>query len=767
VATVIALASFHWEASFDFTPTQPMALHTVSSNTEFTNMPEPIVLDYNFDGRNEVLLSFDRSIALFQWSGIENDLLELARFQTATQPILMTYIGPEKPQSGVLAEMRKPLVLILTAENFNVTCLSYPELKPLWSTRLPGIARFVRDFDHLALAEHDMVADYTALYKGDVGAVFVTIRFDSEFDVAQTQGSSSSTVNNLDVVEEKVLLNGKNRDGGDKRENTGTGQNTQFDPELAGIMDKQEQMEIEYVTRPSFFALDLLTGHMRWRNTARDEHSRLSLHDVDVDANGDDDQEEMSQTAHDYRRHLAEKSQHFEEGNWRVWKDELIEYGLPHQWYTTRHTSLTPVRFSATQDEAAERRGRRQAKQTTADFEDPYRYLHNTYQHALPKSANNVLLYEHSQGITVIHLYTGRILTRLPLPPFRTYADANGDQTINSFVIDEQTGTVHVSTLYEEAGTIDHSRVYTSKLPGASASLVKLHRDGSSPSVEFVPPLLLPASTRFSNPGASYNGALGQSLAQILPDLDLNPIPDKAYYMIFLNSQGYMYCMRTDTGDVQWVVETDAAWAGLQALRSAIYGGFKQRVNAIRNEVRERTEQKRQDARVDAAEVKGDIHARRKFGKGRRPKEDLEEDKTRLDKRLSAILLPFSIEAKETHPTGVLAVTPAGLVLVGPDGSILAREVTHLPTVSKTTLPVIADFTNDGRNDIILATHRGYHLYVLETGKSHVYPLLVACFLLCLLIIAGLKIIETRKSANKTSIRPRTTLDASNFFKAE
>ena len=38
VAAVISLASFHWEASFDFVVGPTMSLHTNSGKTEFTNM---------------------------------------------------------------------------------------------------------------------------------------------------------------------------------------------------------------------------------------------------------------------------------------------------------------------------------------------------------------------------------------------------------------------------------------------------------------------------------------------------------------------------------------------------------------------------------------------------------------------------------------------------------------------------------------------------------------------------------------------------------
>lgn len=41
VATVIALASFHWESAFDFVPGSPVPLRTVAGPSEFTNMYVP------------------------------------------------------------------------------------------------------------------------------------------------------------------------------------------------------------------------------------------------------------------------------------------------------------------------------------------------------------------------------------------------------------------------------------------------------------------------------------------------------------------------------------------------------------------------------------------------------------------------------------------------------------------------------------------------------------------------------------------------------
>lgn len=669
--------------------------------------------------------------------------MEVARHDTKFQPLLMTYIGPKKATTGAAADFKKPLLLVLTDEEFAVTCLSYPDLTVKWKAKLPGMSRYSLEFsDLLAVSEHAMVADYTALYKGDVGAVFVTLRFGYGTDVADLQGEGDG--NGRETLKEEVVA-------------TGESPNTKLDTSLKGDLEKEEQLTLEYLTEPSFFAFDLTTGAIRWRNTARDMHSRLSLHDVDADAYGDADQEEMSQTAHDYRRHLAERSSHFEEGNWRIWKDDLVDLALPHQWYTTRHTSLLPQRFAVNKDELATRRGRREVPGLAVDFEDPYHYLTHTYQRPSGPSSNNVLLYEHSDGITVIHLYTGRILTRLSLAPYRTHADANGDSTINSVFIDEEKGTLHMSTQYEEFGTVTHSQEYTVKLPLPN-DLSKIHQESTPSKLEFSHPLLLPASTRFSAAGttskirsstASFNGIIGKTLSQILPDIDHQVIPDKAYFMIFLNSEGMMYCVRSDTGEIQWVVETPTGWSDLQALRSAIHGGFskagriaEETLGHVGQEVR--TGMNGGDAGNTAQRAATPIQPR---GKALSKKEEQE----RLDKRLGAHLIPFAIDAKETHPTGILAITPVGLVLVAPDGSILARQVAHMPSVSKTTLPIVADVNNDGRNDIIIVTHRAYQFFYLSSGKSHVYPLLVTCFLLALIAVAVNKAFDHRRIQHELS----------------
>lgn len=693
------------------------------------------------------MLAFDTSVALYRWSILEQELVEMARHETQFQPILMTYIGPKKSPTGAAAEVKKPLLLVLTDEEFAVTCLSYPDLTVKWKAKLPGMSRYAREFaDVLAVSEHAMVADYTALYKGDVGAVFVTLRFGYGTDVADVQGAGDG--NGRDTLKEEVVA-------------TGESPTTKLDTSLKGDLEKEEQLTLEYLTLPSFFAFDLTTGAIRWRNTARDMHSRLSLHDVDADAYGDMDQEEMSQTAHDYRRHLAERSSHFEEGNWRIWKDDLVDLALPHQWYTTRHTSLLPQRFSVNKDELATRRGRRELPGSSADFEDPYHYFTHTFQRPSGPSSNNVLLYEHSDGITVIHLYTGRILTRLSLAPYRTHADANGDSTINSVFIDEEKGTLHMSTQYEEFGTVTHSQEYTVKLPLPN-DISKIHHESTPAKLEFSHPLLLPASTRFSAAGttskirsstASFNGIIGKTLSQILPDIDHQVIPDKAYFMIFLNSEGMMYCVRSDTGEIQWVVETPTGWSDLQALRAAIHGGFsKGRIvdENLGNHVG-------QDVRTG---MNGGTGANGGAGADSRratipnePRKVLSkrEEQERLDKRLGAHLLPFAIDAKETHPTGILAITPVGLVLVAPDGSILARQIAHMPAVSKTTLPIVADVNNDGRNDIIIVTHRAYQFFYLSSGKSHVYPLLVTCFLLALVAVAVNKLFDHRRIQRELS----------------
>lgn len=703
----------------------------------------------------DVIMAFDRYIAVFRWSTLDQSLVEYTRYDTSFQPLLMTYIGPKKPVAGVLAEMKPPMVIILTKEDFQVTCLSYPELEVRWTTPLPSVAWKARDLESiLGVAEHAMVADYTALYKGDDGAVFVTLRFGYQSDITQSQGLGAD-FNDVKVDQETM----KTGDKANKKKDVAV------DPDLQGQFDKADQRTVEFLTEPMFYALDLMTGKIRWKTTAQDLHSRQSLHDADADAYGDDDQEEMSQTAHDYRRHIAERATHFGEGNWRIWKPDLIERALPHQWYTMRHTSLIPERFAVNKDEANARRGRRNVPGfATGEFEDPYHYLSRTYQHASAKSSNNVLLYEHSGGITVIHLYTGRVLTRLQLPPFRTYADANGDYSINSVLINEEAATVHMSTMFEEFRTVNHSQVYTAKLPVVGPALQRIHGDAAPDAAEFAPPLLIRSNTRFSAAGTTSRvrsqysttaNALGKTIAQILPDLDNEAIPEKAYFMIFLNSFGTMYCMRSDNGELQWAIDTNSGWASLQSIRSAIFSGFSGKIReaveteAKRDEIK-LAEQSKTAYTTGNADMKGrhELKNQRLKAKNRGNENDpllaAQEAQSRGDKRLSAHLMPFSIDSKETHPAGFLAVTPTGIVLVAPDGNILAHYAEHLPSVSKTTLPIVADINNDGRNDIIIATHRAYHIYTLTSGKSHVYPLLVACFLLILVGVAIFKVIDAR-----------------------
>jgi hypothetical protein len=169
----------------------------------------------------------------------------------------------------------------------------------------------------------------------------------------------------------------------------------------------------------SFYAFDSLTGALRWKHESGDYESTYGINN----ANADDEAEATNSTTVNSRnveriarlihgideaRGAARRS--IGELNAQVFMRQLESLvDSVGVWRDPTDTRLVPVWLSVNSHAA----------------------LHSTNGSG-PHGYRNVLLARHRDGLEGVHLFSGRVVFRLPLEPHRLYIDANHDARLDS-----------------------------------------------------------------------------------------------------------------------------------------------------------------------------------------------------------------------------------------------------------------------------------------------------------------------------------------------
>lgn len=448
----------------------------------------------------------------------------------------------------------------------------------------------------------------------------------------------------------------------------------------------------------SYYAFDGRTGALRWK------HEQGDFFDASISERHEDEGEEIFgyMPEHSYKLHVWSAMKHQGEVDWRLFKHDIF-HQMPHYWSSKYDTHFDLYHFTKRRITGGGSNMDEKSAWSAEDLGVPLSHIpglpfggeapHTASDHIVKP---NVVVAHTKSGIEVIHLYTGRTLCSLALPPQSLYADLNGDGMLDS---------VRVTSLEsqddsEEQGGPDATDVPCDILAKSGIPPIEPMFNGSicNPVGGFFANLFTDSSVEKKQRAhqAPTNPVVIESSRS---STMMNVHSEHEFDTVFLVSSGRMTSFRPN-GKVNWQLDTPASW--------------------IKKEIT--LSQRRR--RIEAAKKKGP------------------------EVPILASLSTFSLEAYGDSKY-LLAVGHAAAV-VSPTGELLA-SLSLVDTAMST--PVIGDFNNDGINDFILVTSRGYRGYTLHSSIGYGFlPFVIVLIVVSLVLVIAVNNYSQPAAARKRAI---------------
>jgi len=444
----------------------------------------------------------------------------------------------------------------------------------------------------------------------------------------------------------------------------------------------------EWVHHFDYLALEGGSGALRWQHTARDFHNEL---------HGD----EALTPQMDYRLDLDAiggggggiDGRHDGERPWRVFSDSVLAQ-LPHRWRHPHDTALHLASFQRARRLGHEAR-RERAKSSAAKAASGAaeltssriaRGVSSSGRDGLDGASRfgsvgeaavvpNVVIARRRHGLEVLHLYTGRTLTQLPLYSSAgpsVHADVNGDGSIDHITALASRAPTSFSSTYSLEEASPHERLVRTGAHAAGLATSGLPVREALWNVSIGQAVRVPRGRRHQQPAHGVP-TIGVSAPLLVPRAGpegRSSILD----VVFLTSDGRVASVHAD-GRESWTVRTDASW--------------------------------RDEHTEPAADLSGGAQGGAWSGAQLLP---------------SLTLLQPSAESGEVF---ILAVGSSAAVVLTTAGKVLASV--KLPQMTNAP-PVLADFTGDGVLDIILPGEHAHVGLQLDTAAGSVAHKLLFAF---------------------------------------
>eukprot|EP01112_Ceratiomyxa_fruticulosa_P017478 TRINITY_DN5452_c0_g1_i1.p1 TRINITY_DN5452_c0_g1~~TRINITY_DN5452_c0_g1_i1.p1 ORF type:complete len:697 (-),score=147.44 TRINITY_DN5452_c0_g1_i1:355-2445(-) len=465
----------------------------------------------------------------------------------------------------------------------------------------------------------------------------------------------------------------------------------------------------------SYFGFDGKTGNLRWKHERGDFYSEGHHSDREEDENSK--HAEDSFTEHSYKLHVFTQAGHLGEVDWRQYKHDLFKH-LPHSWDTKYDTTFDLAHFSKKVSSGKSK------NEDVTNFGIDVSGL--SFSSSTPSSdllQPNVIVVHLQTGLEVIHLSTGRTLVRLSLPSSYQnrfsktpqskhhilYTDLNNDN-----VLDQVHSLVGWESDYSSLGLEkNENQIECTAMVLSGIPVVERLFNGT-----ICPKGVVTNSLNFylwskNSPGSTSSSSNSISSIQtvkpaIIPSrrnswLTENLPSSKLYDTVFMISTGLVSCYSSQ-GFLRWQTETIATWP-LNANSPPAHPS----------------------------------------------------------------IISFSPRVGDKSPDHLLIVG-SSIVLLSNEGKVVASVyLTSKNTAGKSrvsysiTPPVIADFNNDGINDILVITAHDIHGYIIQTGGStisYILSLLLVCVVISLIV--AIQLFQTDNSEKKrfASLIQRHAIDS-------
>ena len=337
----------------------------------------------------------------------------------------------------------------------------------------------------------------------------------------------------------------------------------------------------------SYHALESGRGTLRWSHRQADFHRPLHGDEhftPQMDYRLDLDKVGGGEASID-GRHEGEKS-------WRFFSESVLAL-LPRTWRHPHDTSLSLARFDRSRRPSTRAKRLRAAASGAAhaasshSLELTSRLLGSAASRANGSAASggasgasggagsgsggdapNVLVASRHHGVEVLHLYTGRPLTQLPLQPHAAHADINGDGSVDhvSGLSSEDTHTLlaEAAALHEKShhkpvvlpvvclgtcasGVPAREELWNASICGTKGAMRGVHHN---------------RGRRGKGGGAGHKHAHGVATPLLLPRAAAASGGKRTMDSIFLASDGRVTSIGAD-GALNWLQDTEAGWRTL------------------------------------------------------------------------------------------------------------------------------------------------------------------------------------------------------------
>lgn len=529
-ACVIGFAVYQGQ-EFDFTKQWTHGLgHTLSRARHFAEindaahqLPLPLVTDIDGDGLNElVLVTKDPSIKILRCvQGStetapgealqmlkEQSLLSSLSLRIGRQPIAVATGYIQRFSSTELRQM----VIVVVTEGWAVICFDH-NLNKMWEKSVT-------------------VHHPHGMYLGEIAILITSHRVQTKDIGLVVIGGKMVPVDFIGVKNAGGTVTDKNEEMFRTAD--------QYDDEQ--VETEEDDGTDGSIESPKFvyYGFEGFKGAVRWIQDPFDEL-------------------EQFEETQSLNTHNVLQPQHLDTYNvdWIHYIYSLIEQ-LPHLWLTRRDTQMKlihltdkhkPGRTSASTTTPDPLFGQSQSRKTDAGVPEP-----------------NAIVIHQSDGIEVIHLYTGTRICKLPLDQGMLYADVNNDGVVDSVFgigqrdTDSQT-TPLTSEKYEcvgfaMSGLPPHHILFNSSLC-AKRNLNKGVKNRGN-KADVVPQFVAPPLAHMTFRAPITIGTQGSFIHSIRSKATEKPL--QAWATVFLLSNGMVVSIAHD-GERRWSAQTRSDWS--------------------------------------------------------------------------------------------------------------------------------------------------------------------------------------------------------------
>eukprot|EP00742_Colponemidia_sp_Colp-10_P011071 GILJ01012249.1.p1 GENE.GILJ01012249.1~~GILJ01012249.1.p1 ORF type:complete len:700 (+),score=92.80 GILJ01012249.1:149-2248(+) len=658
-------------------PLDTMYYENHHSPAEEERLPPPLVVDLDGDGRNEIVLVTREpklKVVALPSTATGNNVLpsdsELLTLYTKYEVSLLPHVRVSKGRQAVAFSVghlsstdNKQVIAVLTQE-WSVLLFDHT-LKLLWEST---VQRDHPNFAGWFHKEASVMITPVGVHKNDFGAVIV--------------GGSMAPVGS-EHSHGAEGIEKKKRHEHEQEHNPGQDESEEF-PNLI-----QDESESQFKEHFSLYAFEGKRGTLRWSHEADESHEEISA-------------EEKFEPQHSYMAQQAPHVKHQGEVNWRHFRREVIR-ALPHQWHHREDTILATDAF-----ETKEKRKKHRRSEDLDEGSD-------AEGHA--ERPPNVVLAHIRNGLEVIHLFTGRTLTRITLRE-GLHLDINGD------------------------GIVDHVQTY----PGCYMM-----------ALSGVPP----KEPLFNGSLCSPGGSLERITFAASGDLD------KDVELIQLAAPVAVHHIEDIKTSMSQFASVLPVSLSTDNQRNQESGDAKR---SPKHKVKPQKHQRHSQIQTKQESTQGSYHPRLVYdlafltSAGRvvsySPHGHLNwqlgtnsmwsaEDSTDFPTLLPSLTV-FTVRP-ESHQEHLVAVGAKTISVITSSGSLIDEQ--PLPEVP-VALPVPGDWDNDGYNDLIVVTAKGFHGYVQERRVgSRFFAILVG--LLAVVLVGFIIVNSSSETVEESGMRIR------------